>query len=141
MAVTFNLTPGMVVLCDFSYGFVEPEMVKANRPVIVLTPSSGGLVTVVACSTKEPEPKTAAHYAIPKIYMPKTSRFMNADSWVKGDMVYRVSHKRLDLIRLPGRRSDGKRRYHKDPLGKAHLDMIRSCVLHGLNVGHLTQHL
>ena len=41
MAITFHPKPGQILMCDFTYGFREPEMIK-NRPVIVLTPSMAG---------------------------------------------------------------------------------------------------
>jgi uncharacterized protein YifN (PemK superfamily) len=37
MAITFHPEPRMVLVCDFTTGFKEPEMVKV-RPVIVLSP-------------------------------------------------------------------------------------------------------
>lgn len=91
MAVRYDLKPGQIVDCDFTYGFVPPEIVKV-RPVVVLTPSSAGLVTVVVLSKTQPDPKTSVHCVIPRFSMPNIGRFRNKTSWVKGDMIYRVSH-------------------------------------------------
>ena len=54
MAITIHPRPGQILLCDFSQGFREPEMVKSKRPVIVLTPAFKNrpeLVTIVPLST------------------------------------------------------------------------------------------
>lgn len=51
MPITIHLRAGQLLLCNFSQGFKEPEMIKDNRPVVGLTPpikGRDGLVTVVA---------------------------------------------------------------------------------------------
>ena len=59
MPITFHPKIGQMLYCDFTQGFKEPEMVKAKRPVIVISgdmKGRAGLVTVVALSTKVPDP-------------------------------------------------------------------------------------
>jgi uncharacterized protein YifN (PemK superfamily) len=59
----------MILLCDFSQGFKAPEMVKSNRPVIILTSPMqrrDQLVTVAALSTVKPPKILPYHYQIPK---------------------------------------------------------------------------
>lgn len=144
MAIIFHPSPGQILLCDFSQGFKEPEMVKSKRPVIVLTGAIQGrsnLVTVVPLSTVEPVPMQPYHYKIPKQSMPMVGRFQETDCWVKGDMVYTVGFHRLDLIQLGKRGPDGKRAYFKNRLGREQMKQIYCCVLHGLNLGHLGAHL
>ncbi|EHN5985923.1 type II toxin-antitoxin system PemK/MazF family toxin, partial [Salmonella enterica] len=49
MPITHHPKPGQILLCDFSQGFKEPEMIKPSRPVIVLSgsmPGRANLVTV-----------------------------------------------------------------------------------------------
>ena len=112
-------------------------MVKAGRPVIVLR-SNGGLATIVACSTVMPELVCDHHYKLPRECMPKSDHFFGKDTWVKGDMIYTVSLKRLELVRL-GKSTD--RNYFTAKLGREHMNKIRACVLHGVGMGFLSQHL
>lgn len=104
MPITIHPRKGQLLLADFEPGFVEPEMIKRGRPVIVLSnpiPGRSGLVTVVACSTVEPELVRNYHYKLPRASMPNTSGFQTRDTWVKGDMVYTLGFHRLNLIKLP----------------------------------------
>ncbi|WP_426697981.1 type II toxin-antitoxin system PemK/MazF family toxin [Aeromonas hydrophila] len=109
-------------------------MTKRARPVIVLC-SNQQLVTVVACSTVSPDAPQKYHYELPTQSMPKTSHFMGKKSWVKGDMVYTVAYHRLHLIDL------GKRQYFRDKLGSTQMNQIRQCVLYGIGMGFLAQHI
>ena len=130
-------------MCDFSEGFKEPEMVKV-RPVVVVSPKRkhcSGLCTVVAISTVTPNIIENYHYKIPIVSMPQIKRFQSKDSWVKGDMIYRVSFNRLDLIRVGKERGTNKRKYFKQSLGREQMKSIYSCILYALNLGHLPQHL
>ncbi len=145
MAITFHPRVGQILLCDFSQGFKEPEMVKSRRPVIVLTQSVTGrskLVTVLALSTKAPEPAMPYHCMLPKASMPQLGSFQENDTWVKGDMIYTVGFHRLDLIRLGERNLEtGKRLYFNRKLGREQMVKVYKCMLHGLNLGHLGEHL
>lgn len=144
MAITFHPKPGQILLCDFSPGFKEPEMVKSKRPVVVLTGAICGrpnLVTIVPLSTVEPEPCRLYHYRIPKQSMPQVGKLQEQDSWLKGDMIYTVGFHRLNLILLGKKGSGGKRLYFTDRLGRDQMKLIYQCVLHGLNLGKLSPHL
>lgn len=143
MALTFHPGPGTILMCDFSSGFKAPEMVK-TRPVIVISPKRkrcSKLCTVVAISTVPPTRVENWHYLIPKASMPQIQRFQVNDSWLKGDMIYRVSFERLDLIRIGKDRDTGKRLYFKQGLGREQMRSVYSCVLHSLNLSHLPPHL
>jgi len=145
MAITFHPSPGQILTCDFSTGFKEPEIVKKNRPVIILTPAykgRSGLVTVIPLSTTKPTEIMAYHYKLPRNCMPQLGRFQESDNWVKGDLLYTVGFHRLNLIQL-GKRdpNTGKRIYYKNRLGRERMKEIYTCVLHGLNLGPLSQHL
>lgn len=59
MAITFHPSPGQILLCDFSTGFKETEMVKNKRPVIVISGAiadRSDLVTIAPLSTVQPKP-------------------------------------------------------------------------------------
>ena len=140
MALRFHPRVGMILECDFSQGFKEPEMVK-KRPVLVLR-TKGELVTVVALSTKEPSPIEKFHYAVPKQSMPQIGRFQKKDTWLKGDMIYTVGFHRLDLIRLNKRDPNtGRRVYFQNRLGGGQMKTIKGCVLHGIGMGDIVGHL
>ena len=145
MAIKFHPKVGQILLCDFSVGFKEPEMVKRNRPVLVISPAITGrteLVTVIALSTREPEPKLSYHYKIPKSSMPQLGRFQEKDTWLKGDMIYTVGFHRLELIRLNKKnQSTGKRLYFQNRLGRDQMREVYKCMLHSLNLGYLHAHL
>lgn len=120
-------------------------MVKSKRPVIVLTPKmrrGAELVTVVPLSTSKPDPVEPNHMSLPRASLHQIGRFQEQDFWVKGDMIYTVSFRRLDLIRL-GKKDPrtNKRVYFKNRLGREQMRAIYSCVVHGLNLGRLAQHI
>jgi len=141
MAITFHPNVGQLLMCDF-IGFKAPEMVK-KRPVLVITPPHKGgskLVTVVPLSTSKPSTIMEYHYQIPNQCLPKTSFFMNSETWIKGDMIYTVGFDRLDLIKI-GKDSQGKRTYYRNKLGRDRMSDIYKCVLHGINLGDLSKHL
>lgn len=144
MAITIHPKVGQILMCDFTEGFQPPEMVK-QRPVLVLAAGikgRGNLVTVAALSTTPPAPEMPFHYKLPKASMPQTGYFQTRDTWLKGDMIYTVGFRRLDLIRL-GKRDPktGRRLYFNQRLGREQMKEIYRCVLQGLNLGHLGAHL
>lgn len=142
MAIKFHPRVGQILLCDFSVGFKEPEMVKSKRPVLVVAPNRADLVTVIALSTREPAPLLPCHYKIPKKSMPQLGRFQEKDTWLKGDMIYTVGFHRLDLIRLNKKDPNtGKRLYYNNKLGREQMKEVYKCMLYGLNLGSLGQHL
>lgn len=144
MPVNYHPRCGQILLCDFSKGFKEPEMVKSKRPVVVITPQMkgrGDLVTVVALSTAEPKPPRPCHCVLPRRSMPQLGRFQEKDTWVKGDMIYTVAFHRLDRIMLGKRDGHGKRLYFDQRLGREQMRKVYSCVLAGLNLGQLALHL
>lgn len=100
------------------------------------------LVTIVALSTQRPNPKRPYHLCLPKNTLPQIGRFQEKETWVKGDMVYTVGFHRLGLVRLNKRDPQtGKRLYFKNCLGRERMREIYGCVLHGLGLGHLVEHI
>jgi len=98
-----------------------------------------GTVTVVPLSTVAPDPVLGHHCKIENKQLPKTSLFQGKENWLKGDMLYSVGFHRLNLI--PIGKSHGKRIYFQDRLGREKMKEIYGCVLHGLNLGGIAQHL
>jgi mRNA interferase MazF len=137
MAIKEHPQKGTVLLCDFTTGFVIPEMVK-KRPVIVISPKISnrkGLCTVVALSTTPPDPIMPYHSQI-DIYPPLPAGYQSNGLWVKGDMISTVSFQRLDLIRK-GRKGN-KRLYYYDVLSESQMRQVQKCVLAALGLNNLT---
>lgn len=90
----FQPKPGTIVMCDFSTGFIVPEMVKI-RPVVVVRKSKTNpkLVTIVPISQTEPEEVTGVHVEI-------ISPLNREKAWVKCDMITTVSIDRLERFRV-----------------------------------------
>ena len=143
MALTFHPRPGQILICNFTKGFKEPELIK-RRPVVVLTPSMrgrDGLVTVVGLSSIKPEPVCNFHCVLPKASLPMLGEYQDQETWVKGDMIYAVGFHRLNLIQLGTHQQNGKRKYYKARLGRERMREIYGCVLHGLNFPTLIEHI
>ncbi|WP_351015074.1 type II toxin-antitoxin system PemK/MazF family toxin [Shewanella sp. AC91-MNA-CIBAN-0169] len=141
MAISYSPKVGQILMCDFTTGFIEPEMVK-KRPVIILAtrPNGHKLVTAVCLSTVKPEPQQPHHMLLEQAHLPKLKFFESGkETWVKGDMIYSVSFDRLDLI-LTGKQN-GKRVYFINRLSRETMRNVYSCTLNGLNLGKLSQHL
>ena len=139
LAIQYSPSIGQILMCDFK-GMKEPEMVK-RRPVIVLKAARRGpkLVQVACLSTAKPEPVLPYHLPIEDKYLPRDKFFQDKETWLKGDMVYTVSFDRLDYIRIGI--DNGKRVYFKQSLSRDNMKSVYSCVLHGMNLGHLSQYL
>jgi mRNA interferase MazF len=140
MPIKFHPEPGTLLFCEFSPSFKEPEMVK-RRPVVVVSKNMKGrtgLVTVLPISTQKPDPLQKYHYLLPKASLPMLGYFQQSDSWVKADMVYTVGFQRLDAILLS--RKD-KRVYFNRRLGREQMGAIYSCMLEGIGLSHLCEHL
>jgi len=143
MPITIHPRPGQILWCDFSKGFKAPEAIK-KRPVIILTPSMQGrhqLTTVVVLSTTQPEHIHKFHCQLPKACLPMLGEFQKGGSWLKGDLVYSVGFHRLDLIKTGGRNSNGKRAYFTNRLSRERMREIYTCVLYGMSLGNLAQHI
>lgn len=144
MPIKFHPKSGHILLCNFSQGFKQPEMVKSKRPVVVISgviKERANLVTIVPLSTATPLSIQPYHYRIPRQSMPMLGKFQMSDSWLKGDMIYTVGFHRLDLIMLGKQGTNGKRLYFTNRLGRDQMKEIYKCVLHGLNLGHLGGYL
>ena len=125
MPIHFVPAPGTVLLCDYSTGFVPPEMTK-RRPVVVLSPFSAhsSTVLVVPISTSRPVPHEAHHVLIPA----GKYRFLHrgVDCWIKGDMISAVSLTRLSPL------------LSSASLSARHFRAVQRAVLHALGFAQLT---
>ncbi len=134
MGLSFHPKPATIVICDYSSGFREPEMVK-RRPAIIVSPRlrrRGGLCSVVPLSTTEPEHIMPYHYLL-KFEKPLPHPWDFEEMWVKADMISTVSLKRLDLIRQ--KREPGQpRKYLQLRIKDEDFNNIKSSVLHGLGI-------
>ena len=141
MAIAFHPEQGSILTCDFSTGFMPPEMVK-RRPVLVMSPiikSRPGLCTVVCLSTQKPDPIMPYHMPI-TLPEPLPRNWENEDNWVKGDMVYAVSFTRLSFAVLVKDRI-GKRLYYRNTIPDAEIQAVQRCILHSFGLGALTKHV
>lgn len=140
MSLTLHPNPGTIVICDFT-GFVEPEMVK-RRPVVVISPrlrNRDDLCTVVPLSTTAPRRISPFHCVID--FSPLMPAPYNAPQmWVKGDMICSVAFARLSLP-FAGKDGNGKRIYDVRHVSDDDLKRVTVCVLNGMGLGTLTQHL
>lgn len=141
MGLKFHPGQGVVVICDFSVGFTEPEMVK-RRPAIVMCPAiktRPGLCTVVALSTTPPAYPMPYHSEIKlPFFIPPP--FDAETHWVKADMINTVGFHRVNLISM-GKDVTGNRRYLTTPIGNALFAEVQRCMLHALGLSSLTKML
>lgn len=134
MPIQFHPKPGTILLCDFSTGFMPPEMVK-RRPVLVVSPTITGrpfLCTVVCLSTTTPTPQLPFHMKI-RLPEPLPPNLSNENVWVKGDMIYAVSFKRLDFA-TTGKDRTGKRIRYNKPISDEVLNDVRKRVSYGIGL-------
>ncbi|WP_447649349.1 type II toxin-antitoxin system PemK/MazF family toxin [Pseudomonas abietaniphila] len=88
---------GDVLVCDFTRGFVPPEMVKVRKVVVISQTSRHRrrLCTVVPISSTSPEAEFDWHHLLRKNPLVTDG---TKQLWVKCDMIYTVSFDRLDKV-------------------------------------------
>lgn len=140
MAIKFHPELGTILICDFK-GYVKPEMVK-RRPVIVVSPrirARADLCTVIPLSTTEPRPKCGYHLKI-TLDQPLPDPYSETVMWAKADMICAVSHSRLSLPCI-GKDASGNRVYDQRKLPAEVMKELTGCILTGIGLAGLTQHL
>ncbi len=128
MAIQYPVEPGTILICDYSRGFVPPEMIK-RRPVIVISPrmrTGKNVCVVVPLSTTSPKKVEKYHKKI-SINPTLPHPFDSTSQWVKCDMINTVSFDRLDLPRIK-RDQYGKRKYLKVRIDEEDLIEIREII-------------
>jgi uncharacterized protein YifN (PemK superfamily) len=134
MGIQFHPGQGTVVICDYSTGFIVPEMVKRRPVIIICKPRQRRprLCTVIPLSTTAPNPVEDYHAEI-RLPFALPAPFDAGTQWVKGDMVNTVSFDRLNLIHL-GKDKNGNRRYLRTPIGDELLGIVQRCFLAGVSL-------
>lgn len=130
----FEPEPGQLLMCNFSLGFREPEIVK-TRPVLVISPKyheKRGIVTVVPISSQPPHTVRPHHLKLPAGTVPG-KKYKQA--WIKGDLIQTVALHRLDRFKI------GRRTYLAPFIDSDLLRAVRRCVLHATGMACLTDHL
>ena len=125
MPLYYHPKQGDVLLCDFTRGFVAPEMLKV-RKVIVISPAathSRKLCTVVPISSTAPEVECDWHYLLRTNPLPSDG---HTQLWAKCDMLYTVSFERLDRLHRKTRR--GPREYFVPKLSADDLQGVIAAV-------------
>jgi uncharacterized protein YifN (PemK superfamily) len=137
MGLNFHPSPGTILVCDYGTGFIKPEMVK-RRPVVVISPrlrNRNNLCAVVPLSTTPPDKVMPYHCEI-RLNPPLPPPWTAESVWVKADMLATVSFERLDLIKLPRIRGEG-RNYLKRKVDSADLMKIHLCIINSLGLDSL----
>lgn len=126
MPITFHPRPGTVLVCDFTTGFMVPEIVK-TRPVVIVSPHyirRPGLYTVVPLSQTEPDPLEPYH-----VHFPQTPvAGCHGPCWAKCDLVMSVSAARLD------RKKVGRGQYRVTNVSVEQLAAIMASIKYGLGI-------
>lgn len=131
MALTFHPRPGALLICDFSFGFKAPEMIK-KRPVVIISPRrrrSMKLCTVVPLSTAVPKTVERFHHRMNPRSVPV--ELGAQESWAKCDMLCTVSLERLDRIMV---KSGGRRAFITPRVLDEDLEAIRRGVMNALGL-------
>ncbi|MGY8905141.1 MAG: type II toxin-antitoxin system PemK/MazF family toxin [Burkholderiales bacterium] len=121
---SYHPHPGDVLICDYTTGFISPEMVKKRAVVVIsLKERHGGrLCTVVPLSTTAPNQMKSWH-AVINVNIPSLG---NHPRWAKCDMLATLSFDRLDK---PHSKSHQGRQYHTVQITAMELKAIRDGVL------------
>lgn len=130
----FEPAPGQLLVCNFSLGFREPEIVKI-RPVIVVSPKQHErrkVFTVVPISSQPPTKIKPYHLKLPNRTVPSKKYEV---AWVKGDLVQTVALHRLDRFKV------GRDHYTAPCISAELLRDVRRCVLHATGMAPLTHYL
>ncbi len=138
MSLKYPPHPGQIVVCDYSTGFREPEMVKQRLAVVISPrlPHRDGLCTVVPLSTTPA--RSGIRYQC-KVELPFSlpEPFDGTLKWAKCDMLATLAYARMDMPRTGRDPFSGKRRYLKVLLPPLELERVRTAVLHALGMESL----
>lgn len=135
MPISFPVVRSTILLCDYSIGFREPEMVK-RCPVVVVShrlPHRDRLCTVVPLSSTPPPAPNLRYVHELRLDQPLPEPFEAPVMWVKADMLATVSFARLDMCRT-GRDHAGKRKYLQPKVSAADMAAVERCTCAGLGI-------
>ncbi len=120
MPINFLPKRGQILMCDYTKGFIEPEMQKVRHCIVISPERRTGLCLVVPLSTVPPQTPQAFHYKLPRGIYPCLE--CGTDVWVKGDMLTHACFARLDRPKENGR-------FATVHLRSVHLDAVVNTVL------------
>lgn len=101
MPISFMPKRGQILMCDYTNGFVPPEMQKIRHCIVISPERKTGTCIVVPLSTVPPSRIEAYHYKMPRnVYQ---CLECGTDVWVKADMITHASFQRLDRPKENGR--------------------------------------
>jgi mRNA interferase MazF len=131
MPISFAPDRGQIVMCDFSSGFIRPEMQKVRHCIVISPNRRTGTCVIVPLSTAAPNPPQAYHYKIPRHVYPCLE--CGVDVWAKGDMVTHASFGRLDRPKENGM-------YASRKLNDADLEGVVHAALAAVECSYLVKH-
>jgi uncharacterized protein YifN (PemK superfamily) len=142
MGLQYPPKPGTIVICDYSTGFKEPEMVKERLAVVISPrlPKRDNLCTVVPLSTSVPAHRTNYQVRI-ELPVEAPDPYPGKFKWAKSDMMATVSYNRLKLPFTGRDPNTGKRKYLQIILVEEELAKVREALLFALGLDHLTKNL
>jgi uncharacterized protein YifN (PemK superfamily) len=132
MGILFSPDPGQILMCDFTKGFVRPEMQKIRHCVVVSPRKHTGTCLIVPLSTQAPVRIEMWHYLVPRHVYPCIE--CGTDVWAKGDM---LTHAAFSRLSRPKENHVEVRRL----LQVAHLRGVLKAVFHAINCGHLASRI
>jgi uncharacterized protein YifN (PemK superfamily) len=132
MPITFPPDHGQILMCDFTTGFVRPEMQKIRHCIAVSPKKRTGTCLIVPLSTQPPSPIETWHYLIPRhVYQ---CIECGTDVWAKADMLTHAAFERLSRPRENHREA-------RVLLQAEHLKEVLKAVVHAVNCGHVAEHM
>ncbi|WBO22320.1 type II toxin-antitoxin system PemK/MazF family toxin [Sphingomonas abietis] len=132
MGLPYHPKPGTIVICDYTTGFREPEMVK-RRLAVIISPKlkrRNDLATVILLS--ESVPPEMMHWHM-KINLEIPAPWGDGPRWAKADMLATVGYHRLNLP-YTKHHVTGSRSYSQIELGSNIVDELRRCAAAALGI-------
>ena len=120
MPIDFLPLRGQILMCDYTNGFIRPEMQKVRHCVVISPQRRTGTCLVVPLSTVPPEIVEPYHYMIPRHIYPCLE--CGTDVWAKGDMLTHAAFARLD-------RPKENHRFASRSLRPDHLECVVAAAL------------
>lgn len=119
-------------MCDFTSGFMRPEMQKIRHCVVVSPKRHTGTCLIVPLSLQPPKPIEPWHYLVPRHVYPCIE--CGSDVWAKGDMLTHAAFGRLS-------RPLENHRECRRILQGDHLKELLKAVVNAICCGHVAEHV
>jgi uncharacterized protein YifN (PemK superfamily) len=105
MTIPFVPLRGHILMCDFEYGKIDPEIGKVRRAVVISPRSynhrhgyDAGRCTVIPLSATPPKEVNRAHVPFPD----DAYESLTEATWALCDCLRSVSHARLNRVQIRG---------------------------------------